>query len=484
MDSDGAQAGPSHEGFQVAVATQKTPVKSRRLAGIKKKDLSSQTKCVVANVLKFVKSLADAAVLQTVDFNKSQEFTSKMCGISLRSVQRCVQEQKSSSTPGSIFVSPRKKYSREKKLTVLSDFDCDVARRTVLEFYDQGKFPTAEKLRVKLQEKIDYNGSVRSIRRLLHTLGFKYNRANDGRKFLLERRDIVVARAQFLRKMLTLKEEEIPNNRIYLDETWVNQNHTKQYIWQLSDKSGGLKVPTGKGGRLIVCHAGGAKGFIAQCKWVFRSKKSDTDYHSQMNNVSFKKWFTEDLLPSLEEPTSIIMDNAPYHSAQIDKIPSTNWRKQEIREWLIKKSIGFSDRETKAELLEKVAPFKQEKKYELDEVALSWGHEVVRLPPYHCQYNPIELIWAQVKREVAEKNRTFKIEDVEKLTSEAIDNVTAADWEKCVMHAEKLQSDDWEKEIVRDDIMEPFIINLRDDSSDSEEYQDSAGFEDSETEDF
>ncbi|KAG8250408.1 hypothetical protein J6590_102439 [Homalodisca vitripennis] len=51
---------------------------------------------------------------------------------------------------------------------------------------------------------------------------------------------------------------------------------------------------------------------------------------------------------------------------------------------------------------------------------------------------------------------------------QCIDNVTAVDWENCVRHSENLQSDDWAKEIVRDDIMEPFIINLRDDSSDSE----------------
>jgi len=52
------------------------------------------------------------------------------------------------------------------------------------------------------------------------------------------------------------------------------------------------------------------------------------------------------------------------------------------------------------------------------------GHEVIRLPPYHCQYNPIELIWAQVKGEVATKNTTFKLADVEKLMHEAIDSVT------------------------------------------------------------
>ncbi|XP_046677233.1 uncharacterized protein LOC124365307 [Homalodisca vitripennis] len=187
-----------------------------------------------------------------------------------------------------------------------------------------------------------------------------------------------------------------------------------------------------------------------------------------MNHTSFKRWFCEDLLPSLEEPTVIVMDNAPYHFAQIDKVPSSNWMKKDIQDWLNRKNIDFLDKETKAELLVKVIPFKQHKKYELDELALSWGHEVVRLPPYHCQYNPIELIWAQVKREVATRNSTFELADVEKLTSEAIDNVTAVDWENCVRHSENLQSDDWAKEIVRDEIMEPFIINLRDDSSDSE----------------
>lgn len=52
------------------------------------------------------------------------------------------------------------------------------------------------------------------------------------------------------------------------------------------------------------------------------------------------------------------------------------------------------------------------------------GHEVVRLPPYHCQYNPIELIWAQVKGKVAKNNTTFKFDDFEKLLNDALDSVT------------------------------------------------------------
>ena len=30
-----------------------------------------------------------------------------------------------------------------------------------------------------------------------------------------------------------------------------------------------------------------------------------------------------------------------------------------------------------------------EKSYEVDEMTRKSGHEVVRLPPYHCQFNPI-----------------------------------------------------------------------------------------------
>ena len=37
-------------------------------------------------------------------------------------------------------------------------------------------------------------------------------------------------------------------------------------------------------------------------------------------------------------------------------------------------------------------------KYAVDETTKAAGHEVVHLPPYHCELNPIELAWSQVKR--------------------------------------------------------------------------------------
>lgn len=102
----------------------------------------------------------------------------------------------------------------------------------------------------------------------------------------------------------------------------------------------------------------------------------------------------------------------------------------------------------------------------LDQIALEKGHEVIRLPPYHCQYNAIELIWAQDKGQVAKKNNTFKMVDIERLTHEALDTVTKEDWENCVKHAEEIQESDNRKEILRDALMEPVVLTIMPDDSD------------------
>lgn len=113
----------------------------------------------------------------------------------------------------------------------------------------------------------------------------------------------------------------------------------------------------------------------------------------------------------------------------------------------------------------------KKKKYKLDEVSLQMGHEVVRLPPYHCQYNPIELIWAQVKGEVAKKNSTFKMADVEVLVNNALDEITKEAWTKCGEHCSKLQHADFLKEGLRDEILESIILTINPDESSTDEHE-------------
>ena len=54
---------------------------------------------------------------------------------------------------------------------------------------------------------------------------------------------------------------------------------------------------------------------------------------------------------------------------------------------------------------------------------------LLRLPPYHPELNPIELIWGLVKGRVARRNNAYNIQRVHKMTLEEIGRVTAEDWQ-------------------------------------------------------
>jgi hypothetical protein len=61
-----------------------------------------------------------------------------------------------SSQPGPSFNSPQKTYKRKKYATELDDFDNDVVRRTVHEFYENGEYPTSRLILNSIQQKFDY----------------------------------------------------------------------------------------------------------------------------------------------------------------------------------------------------------------------------------------------------------------------------------------------------------------------------------------
>jgi len=129
-------------------------------------------------------------------------------------------------------------------------------------------------------------------------LKFSFKKCNDGRN------DIVALRCAFLRNICTLREQNDTRPVVYLDETWINQNHSRTRIWQNDENTTGLKVPSGKGNRLIICHAESAKyGFVSDSKLIFRANVSslESDYHTSMNAEVFKNWFI-DMLNHLEEP--------------------------------------------------------------------------------------------------------------------------------------------------------------------------------------
>ena len=105
-------------------------------------------------------------------------------------------------------------------------------------------------------------------------------------------------------------------NVVFIDETWITTHHTKDREWQSKDGTQGRHVTSSKGQRLIILHAGSEnQGFIEGVKLIFPSKSTDNrDYHAEMIGDIFEKWMTDQLLPSLDRPSCVVMDNASYHN--------------------------------------------------------------------------------------------------------------------------------------------------------------------------
>lgn len=71
-----------------------------------------------------------------------------------------------------------------------------------------------------------------------------------------------------------------------------------------------------QGQRLIVVNAGSEGGLVSRAQLVYKASQTTGDYHSQMKGENFMKWIETQLLPNLDGPGAIVMDNASYHSVQ------------------------------------------------------------------------------------------------------------------------------------------------------------------------
>ena len=111
-------------------------------------------------------------------------------------------------------------------------------------------------------------------------------------------------------------------------------------------------------------------------------------------------------MPGLDRPCLIVLDNASYHNVRVEDsiTPTLSSRKHVLQEWLTKHDIPFEPTLTKVQLHDLIKPHKCSPRYKTDDIAEANGHHVLRTPVRHCELNPIELIWAQVKGHVARNN--------------------------------------------------------------------------------
>lgn len=472
----------------------------------KREVLHGQARTVIAAVIQYFRKEKDnKGPLISVD--KVLMRACEACNVSLRTVQRISSEIKENvksadnncevamenmavedqivtpvrsdtcNSEGHVTLStPRKrKNGRKQRVTGLDDFDKSAIRRHVLSYYERKEVPTLRKLLSSLKDAGLFSGALNSLRKVLHEIGFKYKVFNN-RKVLLEKPSAALFRCRFLRK---IKKIDLKKT-VFLDETWINENDSKKRGWTDDSVKAALGTPVGKGKRLIVCHAGSSRGWINAPPLIFQSKKTG-DFHEDMNSVVFENWFFNELLPAIPPNSTIVMDNASYHSRKKDKAPTSSSLKEDMKKWLKTRNIPFSEDLLKPELYKLVRLHKPPlPTYEIDSRASELGHEVIRLPPYHCHYNPIEMVWAYLKGYVRERNTTHKLKDVKTLFEEAVEKFTPDLWKKYVEHVETVINDDWKIEGLDQRSVQQFLINLTpgDEDSDSSSESESDSDED------
>ncbi|KAJ8910153.1 hypothetical protein NQ315_007482 [Exocentrus adspersus] len=267
------------------------------------------------------------------------------------------------------------------------------------------------------------------------------------------------------------KTVSVRRKKYNLDETWIENDMTVKKCWQ-GDGIFGARGSIRNTGRLIVVHAGNENGFVPNAELVFRSGLVSRDYHGQMNKTNFQKWLTERLLPNIPPQSVIVLDNAPYHSECINKIPTKYSTKPEMLAWLTKMGIEHDDTFRKCELFGLISAYSAshppQKEFRIDEIIRNNNHIPLQLPPYCCELNPIELAWAQTKQFVRELNPTgeLTIANMISLTQQALASISSKHWQSFVNHVIKIENKFWETDARLEDCVDQFVINVGDAESD------------------
>lgn len=313
----------------------------------------------------------------------------------------------------------------------------------------EGQHITLESIRDLLKQP--QAGDACHITTLAKTLdrwGFEFGKGIRT-QHLKEKDHVIAARQRYLRKIRTNRSGTDNTVRpvVYLDETYVNKNHSNDFTWYFGEDGPWIQKPTGNGERLIILNAITRNGWVPNVQTTFNSLRKTGDYHGQMNAEIFQKWWKEKLLPNIPNNSLIVLDNASYHNTlSIHSAPTPTCSKQRIREWLESNKIPCSSDSFKTELVEALQKLVPEPLYEIDDMAREQGHEVIRTPPYHPELQPIEICWGVVKNEVA-RNCKFTMRELEIQLEQAWKKVTAETCKKIIKQVRAIEDKFWEEDV-------------------------------------
>ncbi|KAL1492104.1 hypothetical protein ABEB36_012596 [Hypothenemus hampei] len=105
---------------------------------------------------------------------------------------------------------------------------------------------------------------------------------------------------------------------------------------------------------------------------------------------------------------------------------------------------------------------------------------IIKICPYHWQYNPIEMVWAYCKTFYNKNIQNLKFMGSEKVLNvwqESLSKITSDRWGNYIQHTEKLIIEDWKKYMGNTDIVNvlPLIIEFENESASDSDTDMSSG---------
>jgi len=320
----------------------------------------------------------------------------------------------------------------------------------------KGQKVGAEQIRDYLLQKHSVEIPMSTFLRSLNRLGFTYGKGKR-RSALKERDYVVLARRRYLRRKIANRNPDgsLKHPEVYLDETYINKNHSNQFTWYLDEDGPWVNKPSGKGPRLIIVHAITRDGWVDGAELTFDAKKRTGDYHGQMDWENFSKWFSNQLLPNIPSHSLIVMDNAVYHNVLAEgSFPTPKTRKEELFAWLDRNCIPCTENMLKPELFELCKRLAPTPEFKLDQIAEAAGHRILRTPQYHPELQPIETCWGIVKNYMAD-NCDFTMSNFRSQLPVALSKVKPTTCKKLIAKVAKQEEKYWtEDSLLYEDIDE------------------------------
>jgi DDE superfamily endonuclease len=353
----------------------------------------------------------------------------------------------------------------------------------------------AAELRVKLDVCVDRS----TVRRWLHALGYhwRHKRYVGGmkpqaknvriRQFILEYAEALAA------------DEAGTAIIVYIDESYIHTHHASKKGWFLPSDRDVIGDDDGK--RLIILHAMTDSGLLAvpdavSNNWLnepaltaelvfeelLEDGQDDSDYHNTMTGVKFVAWLRNRLLSTFAamypgKKMYLVLDNASYHKARDETWVScsASKTKHELAHQLL--DLGVEQLTTldvtprvipahkfgatpsqggpkKADLIAAVQKWLDEHPNHnhtvVEQVMSDAGHTLIYTPPFCPEVQPIELLWAKVKRYVADRStHNRSITEAREQTEDGFEKVTKSFCMSIVAHCH-----DWIDSFLRTDAAE------------------------------